>query len=64
MPDQYVIESAGLSRDATGHNLLPDLIGPFASRADAEAWIAAQGPLWGSWGITHLTAPESGGSDA
>jgi len=53
----YVI-NATVTRDPEGHQLLPRFTGPFVSRVEAEAFMNDQLPLYGSWTIRELTAPE------
>lgn len=60
---QRAVVEAKASQDEAGRQPLPRLIGPFADREAAEAYMAAIGPLWGSWSVVPLTEPNVEGSD-
>lgn len=55
-----IIDSSdgGLYRDEDHAQALPHYIGPFASPTDAQAYLASLSPLWGSYTIPLLTAPQ------
>ncbi|MBT2484776.1 MULTISPECIES: hypothetical protein [unclassified Microbacterium] len=57
MTDKPFFIEAELGRDSGHSDQLPRYIGPFASVDDAEAYVASQGPLWGSWITIRATAP-------
>lgn len=59
MAERIVIQ-ADAYRDEAYTRPLPRLIGPFMSREQAQAYIDAVGPIWGSWETVPLFDPELG----
>ena len=59
MAERIVIEASAY-RDEACTRPPPRLIGPFISREQAQAYIDALGPLWGSWNTAPLFDPQLG----